>query len=102
VRLLVTGVALLAASLAVGSVYWSRDPASVSVAKLGATGALWAAYALTLGLRLKGRLLAKRFAWACLALFAAALLSLGPVDSSRHPAPQRSAARAGHPAPQLP
>ena len=44
------------------------------------------AYAVALILRAKGTLLSKRFAWTCLALFAAALLSLGPVDSSRHPA----------------
>jgi hypothetical protein len=36
-----------------------------------------------------GRLLAKRFAWTCLALFAAALLSLQAVDESRHPGPSR-------------
>ena len=91
VRLLCAGVVLLAASLAVGSVYWSRDPASVSFATVGATVAVWAAYALALGMRLGGRLLARRFAWTCLSLFAAALLSLGPVDSSRHPAPPRNA-----------
>jgi hypothetical protein len=32
---------------------------------------------------LRGRLLAKRFAWTGLLLFAAALLSLWPIDSSR-------------------
>jgi ABC-type uncharacterized transport system permease subunit len=85
VRLLVTGVVLLAASLAVGSAYWLRDFASVDAAKLLATVAVWAAYAAALGLRLRGRLIAKRFAWTCLALFAAALISLGPVNASRHP-----------------
>ena len=93
VRLLGTGVALLGVSLAVGSVYWSRDPATVTVAKLGTTVALWAAYALALGLRLRGRLLAKRFAWVCLALFAAALLSLDLVDASRHAAPPQNVVR---------
>jgi ABC-type uncharacterized transport system permease subunit len=86
VRLLGAGAGLLAASLAVGSVYWLRDLSSVNVAKLLVTAAVWAAYAVALVLRLRGRLLAGRFAWACLVLFAAAMLSLGPVDASRHPA----------------
>jgi HemX protein len=86
VRLLGMGVTLLAVSLAVGSVYWFRDTASVSVAKL-LTASVWLASAVTLTLRLRGALLAKRFAWTCVALFAAALLSLGPVDASRHPPP---------------
>jgi ABC-type uncharacterized transport system permease subunit len=87
VRLLAAGVTILAASLAVGSVYWVRDMSTVNLAKLLATVAVWLTYATTLGLRLRGWLLAKRFAWACVALFAAALLSLGPVDRSRHEAP---------------
>ena len=92
VRLLTAGVAILAASLAVGSVYWLRDVASVNLTKLFVTLAVWAAYSTALGLRLGGRLLAGRFAWTCLGLFAAALLSLGPVDRSRHPAAPRAAA----------
>jgi hypothetical protein len=53
--------------------------------KLAATVAVWVAYCAAFGLRVSGRLLARRFAWACLALFAAALLSLQAVDASRHP-----------------
>jgi len=86
VRLLSAGVALLATSLAVGSVYWLRDTASANTAKILVTVGVWAAYAVALGLRLRGVLLAQRFAWTCLALFALALMSLGPVDASRHPA----------------
>jgi HemX protein len=85
VRLLVAGVTILAVSLGVGSVYWVRDMSSVNLTKLIVTFAIWLAYAAALGLRLRGILLAKRFSWACLALFVAALLSLGPVDRSRHP-----------------
>ena len=85
VRLLGTGVGVLGVSLAVGAVYWMRDTASVNAAKLLITVAVGVAYAAALGFRLGGRLLAKRFAWTCLALFAAALLSLGPVNASRHP-----------------
>jgi HemX protein len=85
VRLLGAGVAILAVSLAVGSVYWLRDMSTVNLTKLFVTVAVWIAYTLALTLRLRGVLLAKRFAWACLLLFAAALVSLGPVDQSRHP-----------------
>jgi HemX protein len=85
VRLLGTGAALLTLALAFGSVYWSRDTATVGHVKLAATVAVWAASLIALCLRVMGRLLARRFAWACLALFAAALLSLQAVDGSRHP-----------------
>jgi ABC-type uncharacterized transport system permease subunit len=90
VRLLGAGVVILATALAVGSVYWLRDVSTVNHTKLFATIFVWFAYALALGLRLRGWLLAKRFAWACLLLFAAALLSLWPVDASRHPVPPRT------------
>jgi ABC-type uncharacterized transport system permease subunit len=84
VRLLGAGVVLLGASLAIGSAYWLRDTATVNPAKVLATVSVWILYAATLGLRLGGRLLAKRFAWTCLLLYVVALLSLGPVDASRH------------------
>jgi hypothetical protein len=57
----------------------------VGHAKLAATVAVWVVSAAAFGLRIAGRLLAKRFAWTCLVLFAAALSSLGAVDRSRHP-----------------
>jgi ABC-type uncharacterized transport system permease subunit len=82
-RLLATGVVLLGASLAVGSVYWLDDTGTVNAPKLVATAAIWVACTVALGLRLAGRLLAKRLAWTCILLFAAAILSLWPVDSSR-------------------
>ncbi len=85
VRLLGAGVALLTLALAFGAVYWSRDMATVDHAKLAATIAVWVASAAAFILRVAGRLLSRRFAWACLALFAAALLSLEAVDGSRHP-----------------
>jgi HemX protein len=84
VRLLGAGVGILATSLIVGSFYWLRDTSTVNTVKLLVTVAIWLAYATALGLRLRGVLLAKRFSLACLALFVAALLSLGPVDKSRH------------------
>lgn len=84
VRLLSAGVFLMTASLAVGAVWWARDIAAVNTTKLLVTVAIWAAYGLTLTFRLRGRLLAGRFAWTCVVLFAAALLSIGPVNASRH------------------
>lgn len=92
VRLLGAGVAILATSLGVGAVYWLRDFSSVNVTKLIITVAVWVAYASAFALRLYGRLLSKRFAWACLTLFAAALLSVGVVDKSRHPRSSPTAA----------
>jgi len=84
-RLLGAGVALLTLALLFGTIYWSRDTATVDHAKLAATVAVWAIAALALALRVLGRLLSRRFAWTCLALFALALLSLEAVDTSRHP-----------------
>jgi len=81
VRLLGTGVILLSASLAVGSVYWLQDLNRIGVAHL-LTFALWAAYAITLGLRLRGRLVSTRFAWSGIALFVVALLSLSVISHS--------------------
>lgn len=83
-RLLITGVVLMTASLLGGAVYWIRDTDIVNVTKILITVAVWLAYSVALALRLRGWLLARRFAWTCLALFAAALISLGPVDASRH------------------
>jgi ABC-type uncharacterized transport system permease subunit len=93
-RLLAAGFGLLTLALAFGSVYWTRDMASVDHAKLAATVAVWAGAAAALLLRSIGRLLARRFAWTCLALFAAALLSLAAVDESRHPVVPPPAERA--------
>jgi ABC-type uncharacterized transport system permease subunit len=94
VRLLIAGVTILAISLGVGSVYWARDVSSVNVTKLVFTLAIWVAYAVALGLRLRGVLLAKRFSWACLVLFFAALISIVPVDQSRHPLMRQAEANA--------
>jgi HemX protein len=89
-RLLSAGVAILTLALVVGSVYWSRDPSIVDRPKLASTLAVWLAYAAALALRGFGRLLSRRFAWTCLALFVAALISLGVVDTSRHPGGART------------
>jgi len=91
-RLLAAGVVLLAASLAVGSVWWLREPASVNLFKLLATVGVFVAYALALVLRLTRRLVGRRWALACALLFLAALLSIAPVNSSRHSPAAPSAA----------
>jgi HemX protein len=93
VRLLGTGVALLTLALAFGSVYWSRDTASVGSRQARGDGGRLGRRAVAFGLRVMGRLLARRFAWTCLALFAAALLSLEAVDRSRHPGAVQSSLR---------
>jgi HemX protein len=87
-RLLVAGVALLTASLAVGSVCWLRDLSHVHEVLM--TIIVWLAYVAALGLRLRGVLIAQRFAWSCTALFVAALLSLETVDRQVHFAPAAS------------
>lgn len=91
-RLLISGFVLLAASLAVGAVYWLQALDTVNVSKLLVTVGVWLAYGAALVLRLNGRLVAKRLAWVCLALFAVALLSLHPVNASRHPLPSAMSA----------
>ncbi len=90
-RLLTAGSLLISASLAVGSVYWLRDPESVQNFKLIITVAVALAYLVTLFLRWRRLLVAKRFAWVGLLLFAAALGSLWPVNSSRKPLPESPA-----------
>ena len=82
-RLMLAGEALLTFSLAVGAAWWVRDLASVNTPKLAMTVGVWLAYGIALALRWRRRLVSVRFAWVCLAMFALALLALGPVNSSR-------------------
>ncbi len=82
-RMLALGVLLLTFSLAVGSVWWLRDTASVNLPKLVVTLGVWAVYLTVLLLRWRALLVSVRFAWVCLVMFLLALLSLGPVNSSR-------------------
>jgi len=83
-RLILAGVALLSLSLGVGVSWWLRDTASVDGPKLAVAVGVWLAYLVTLVLRIRRRLVSARFAWVCLTLFVVALLSLGPVNDSRH------------------
>lgn len=88
-RLLAVGVSLLAASLLVGAVHWLPHQETVNTAKLVATLSVWTAFTTTWLLRRTGRLFGPRLAWTCIALFAAALISIAPVNSSRHTATDR-------------
>ena len=92
VRLLGAGVTILTVSLAIIATFWLRDPSTASTSKVLFAVAVWTVSAVAFTLRLRGVLLAKRFAWACLALFFAAIVSLVAVDRSRHPAPRTAAA----------
>ena len=86
-RLLGLGVLLLTFSLGVGATWWLRDTASVDLPKLFVTVGVWLVYFVVLLLRWLARLVSVRLAWVCLVMFGLALLSLGPVNSSRHTAP---------------
>jgi ABC-type uncharacterized transport system permease subunit len=92
VRLLWAGVILMSAALAMGANYWLRNTSLVHLPKLFMTLSVWAAYAITLGLRLRGLLISKRFAWACVAMFGVALFSLWPVNNNHQPAARPPAA----------
>lgn len=82
-RLLTMGFAILTASLAIGYTYFSRDPGSILTAKLAMTLAVWIAYGVILVLRAKDILTSKRFSWACIGVFAVALVSLDAVNRSQ-------------------
>jgi ABC-type uncharacterized transport system permease subunit len=84
-RLHLAGVGMLSIALAVGCVHWRAQGVEVSEGKLLAVLLVWAAYSLALVLRWRGILVARRYALACTLLFLAAMLSLWPVDRSRHP-----------------
>jgi ABC-type uncharacterized transport system permease subunit len=86
-RLLVVGVVLMTWSLGLGSIHWIHDFASVDLSKLLVTAGIWFAYSAAMILRLSGRLVSQRLAWACVALFTAALISLPVVNASRHSVP---------------
>ena len=95
VRLLGAGTVILAIALAVGSVHWLRTPGFGLNAKIFVTCAVWVAAMIAFTLRLRGALLAQRFAWTCLGLFLAAMLSLLAVESSRTSAPAPTAGHEG-------
>jgi ABC-type uncharacterized transport system permease subunit len=88
-RLLLIGSIFLTSSIVIGSLDWTRSPNSVSAAKVGTTIALWLAYCSIWYLHFRQKLFGKKFAKACVILFAVAILSLGVVRSATatNPAP---------------
>jgi ABC-type uncharacterized transport system permease subunit len=95
VRLLAAGLSILTVSLLIIWTLWWHNPASAGFAKIITAMFVWVISAAALVLRLRGLLFSKRFAWACLALFFGALVSLVAVDRGRHPA-ALNAAPASH------
>jgi ABC-type uncharacterized transport system permease subunit len=92
-RLLLTGSACLSAALIFGTLFWLENPERVPVFKLSMTSLVWLGYLLVVLLRLKNKLVTRRHAYAAIALFIFALLSLWPVQTARHPGtPQTSPA----------
>jgi HemX protein len=83
-RMLSLGVLLLTFSLGVGAAWWRQDTASVDLSKLLVTVGVWAVYLIVLLMRWRAWLVSVRFAWVCFVMFLLALLSLGPVNSSRN------------------
>ncbi len=86
-HLLSAGLLVLSVALVVGSFYWIPNLDSVSIFKLSVTLLIWAGYLLAFCFRFQKRLVARKFAWACLLLFGLALISLWPVNASRRPLP---------------
>lgn len=84
-RLLLVGVGVLGAAMAIGAVYWIEHWETVSPFKLSITLTLLAAGIVTLGLRAWAGWVGKRLAWTCVGLFLFALLSLWPVELDRAP-----------------
>lgn len=85
-RLLITGVAVLSASLAFGAVFWLNNHDLVPVFKLTASCLLWIGYLTVLVLRIQKKLVTRRHAIATIILFLFAMASLWPVESARDPA----------------
>lgn len=90
-RLLVMGFVILTISLGIGYVYFSQDNESVITLKLATTVIVWLAYGVIFILRSKRALSAKQFAWACIIVFIAALLSLDAVNRNQREKPSRVA-----------
>ena len=89
-RLLLIGSIFLTCSIVVGSLDWTRSPDSVSATKVGLTIALWLAYCSLWYLHFRQKFFGKKFAKACIILFAVAILSLGVVRSAAATTPNPS------------
>lgn len=83
-RLLVTGVVVLSAALFFGIVFWISYPERVPLLKLLPTVLLWIGYFSVMILRLRKKLVTRKYAIASIALFIFAIISLWPVQSVRN------------------
>jgi ABC-type uncharacterized transport system permease subunit len=101
-RLLILGCAIFSIALGIGAVYWLRHPDAVSWLKIGFTLLLWLACVAVLAWRLAGRLAGACLARACLLLFAAALLTLWPIQHNRSLQPAAADAADATPATDAP
>lgn len=93
-RLLIMACVVYSISIGIGALYWLTHPEHLSTLKILTTVSLLIAYWLVLILRVLNKLVGSKLAKACLALMAAALLILWPVDSSRQLKPSGNQAPA--------
>ena len=84
-QLLLVGAWALSVAVGLGVLDWIQQPGGVSTAKLVVTIGVWVGYLVVAWLRWRNRLVARSYAWSCVALFVLAILSLWPV-SHQHPA----------------
>ena len=82
-RLLLTGLIVLTAALAFGTVFWIENPDLVPIFKLGATCLIWLGYGIVVVLRVQKKLVTRQHALASITLFLLAMASLWPVQSAR-------------------
>ena len=68
---------------AVRAGFLKKEKSKMNIMETAITVGVWAVYLAVLLLRWRARLVSVRFAWVCLVMFILALLSLGPVNSSR-------------------
>jgi ABC-type uncharacterized transport system permease subunit len=86
-QLLLVGAWALSVAVGLGVLDWIEQPGGVSAAKLVVTISVWVGYLVVGWLRWRNRLVARSYAWSCVALFAFAIFSLWPVSHQRDKAP---------------
>ena len=84
-RLLMGGVSILTLSIAIGMANWAHHPESVGATKLFVALGVWVLYMAVHRLRHRNTLLASGFAWACIASFGVALVTMGPLTREEVP-----------------
>ena len=78
-KLIFFGVSTLSVAIFIGFLNWFYEPADVGFFKLLVASAIWGSYGILLYLRKTKRVVASRFACACIVLFMATLFSLWPL-----------------------